>query len=310
MPLSWKRLAIVGASVGIGIALTLGLVRVALAWHSQQAHSALAKAPAKTLPAQVLRFVDATGRDVASLDFIPGWHQLAVFDAGGEPFANFVDVESDGYRELTLYSANGHDFLQSATFGDAPSFTVNRQDGARKFIQSKTTPTPPESGGDWVKHVVKETSGWAFRRFVPEKPLWTLDGVIPSQDVELFDKDGAVFAVLGLGRGGEPTLALFGKGGTLQLAWTYSYIGRYPELHLFDDKDIRVSIETSPPSSVRLILSEPDGEYVLDPNTYEELPKGRGPLNGELPWLRHRIGPPKLPIMLLDQRNNVLWRAP
>lgn len=285
-----------------------------------------ASTPEKFIPAQTLRLTDKRGSEFATLSFLPErWFVLDLFDSGN-PLASLT---SGGL--LTLHgsltgNSTGGDIQISRLF-DRIYITVMPPDGKSKDIPSRLWPRSRGLVSDLFL-TAKVIIRGAYRRIVPKEPE-VLDSLIPTQDLRLTDKGGHTFAVLGLSAAGDPTMVILDNSGTILAQWEL-FERKWSGIKLYDGLGHgRFAVELRPGHPPALsIFEEPDvsllkdsknggylGVYTIDPGTYEEVPV-ENPLfeawnpAGEISWLRFPKSEVIVPIVLLDQRNEIVWRAP
>lgn len=268
----------------------------------------------KIIPAQTLRFVDNSERQFASLHFgADGSAHFELRDANGAIVARFGRT-AEGDAAFSLLSASSS--ASSGIHVMLPSevvFVVSTPDGKLRTIYGKGW-----QGGS-LRDVFVVALHSIYRKVFPRKPYWTLDRLLPTQNLRLTRREGYHSAVLGLSELGEPGLVLTDDRGRILLCWGLAE-KRWSVVHLFDKSgERRVTVEMGPSQEPVLTITERGAGveraevYVLDPVTCEEVLAAsapRMPRLGSIPWLRHEMFRATVPIVLLDQRDNTVWRAP
>jgi hypothetical protein len=274
--------------------------------------------------------LDAGGRRLGSLFQAPeGTISFDLNDAAEELLAHYG--YADAAKGLVLYgSSRFKESSVKASIGvlmvSEPDFALFTPDG--KYYSTQSKGFHRSSGTlDTIYWIGKELSKDAYHKVVPEKPEHDIESIIPSEDLRLVDRRGHVFAVLGLSQAAEPSMLLLDQEGKLMVVWSLSRPGpfdseaapQWPTLQLFDRHGaMRVQVELGPePSPVLTIFERASssadlGIYVLDPQTGEEVPKQKlfAGREGAIPWLKHSMSKASLPIRLVDERAQVLWKSP
>lgn len=304
----WKRLLVVsiGAGAGVGVVF-LG----AVVWRSQHAEPTRFKAPEKFIPAQMLLLVAPNGNEIGYMNVSPERDVVINFTGQeGEPVAWLSTAR--GNTVLTLLGASkASESLIISMVGPHPMFLFDFPTGKRHTEFSKGWHKPEGAIRDGyfiARRLV--TLGW--RHLFPEKPEHTSEELIPTQDYRLVDRDGRLFAVLGLSRAGQPAIGLFDRDGAFVAHWVFGGVDFWSGIYLLNQSgEERVFCEWDLAGVPEITIIEPTdplNTYVLDPETGQEKPgKIR---DGAIPWLQHRLPTAAYPVVLVDQRRQVVWRAP
>jgi hypothetical protein len=305
----WKRLLVFGAGAGAGVGLVfLG----AVVWRSQHAEPTRFKAPEKFIPAQTLLLLAANGRNEIGYIMVSpeGRVMISLNGQEREPVARFSTL--GGPPLLTVFGAsNGSLSELSILMRPQPMFHFDFPSGKRHSEFSKGWHKPEGAIRDGyfiARRII--TLGW--RRLFPEKPNDTSEELIPTQDHRLVDRDGRPFAVLGLSPAGQPAIGLFDRDGAFLAFWVFGGVDLWSGIYLLDESGKQgVFCEWDSAGVPHVTISEPTdplNTYVLDPDTGEEKPGEV--LGGAIPWLQHRLPTAAYPVVLVDQRRQVIWRAP
>lgn len=306
----WKRLLVVSAGVSAG----LGLVLLgALVWRNQHPQPTRFKAPEKFVPAQTLQLLMPERNQIGEMAVSPdGGATVFLTDQEGHLVAMLVPPRStpfDSDTFLMLFGASGGSLC--IMMRPQPSFAFDFPSGKSHTEFSK----------GWHKRegVVRDgyfiarrimTLGW--RQLFPEKPKHTSEELIPTQDHRLVDRDGRLSAVLGLSIAGQPAIGLFDRDGAFVVFWVFGGVDLWSGIYLLDQSgEYRVFCEWDRAGIPHVTITEPTDplkSYVLDPDTGEEKPGEI--LGGAIPWLQHRLPKAAYPVVLVDQRGQVVWRAP
>ncbi len=318
MPGSKGKLALV-----VSLALA-GLLAAFLLIRTPEKPESLGTAPAKFIPAQTLRLVDSSGLEFAQL-YVGADRSIAlsIWDADRSPFVDYQYHPSLGTGPSLMIFGPRTDTQGKATslfitFEPELSFLVDMP-GRRADVESK----------GWSQMRNRSFTSALYEAAFPRKSEHTIENTLPTEDMRLLDRDGRTFAVLGLTQQGEPGFDLVDSRGKLLASFALSEPGyfpggdqakQWPNLWLFDSRGkMRIMVELGPePEPILTIFEETDpkkaelGIYVLDPQTGQETAKTSvfSRKEGAIPWLKHKMFKPTLPIVLLDQRNNVVWKSP
>jgi hypothetical protein len=242
------------------------------------------------IPAQTLHFRDDAGINFASLSLatdgnvILSLEKAAAFSDGGT---------SVPHPYLSLYGSNGHGAVTVRPYSTDDSFIDILTPGGESYALKNMGPTG--------------------------KKAPAADDLVPSEDVELVDKKGHAFALLGLSEPGNPAMVLFGPDGRIVAFWQL-FERSWQAIELFDLSGApRFAAEYRPGRSPTLtIFEKPDshlGSYTLDPRTYQEVP-AKNPLfsvadpSQELTWLSPTGTGLSAPIALFDNRGQKVWHGP
>jgi hypothetical protein len=300
----WKRLLVFGAGAGAGV----GLVFFgAVVWRSQDAEPTRFKAPEKFIPAQTLLLLVPNGSQIGDMMVSPeGRMMISLNGQEGEPVASLSTA--GGSTLLTLFGAGGH---LGILMGPQPTFHFAFPSGKRHTEWSKGWHKPEGAIRDGyfiARRII--TLGWGH--LFPEKPKHTSEELIPTQDHRLVDRDGRQFAVLGLSAAGQPAIGLFDRDGAFLAHWVFGGVDLCSGIYLLDQSgEQRVFCEWDWAGVPHVTVGEPTdplNTYVLDPETGQEKP-GKI-LDGAIPWLQRRLPKAAYPVALVDQRRQVIWRAP
>ncbi len=279
-----------GLLLGLALPLVMEVSSLVSGFGSGQPQSSHRR---QFIPAQTLDFRDDAGSDFASLSLatdgnvILALENVATFSDGG----TFVP-----YPYLILYGSNAH--------GDVGDVTVRPYSTDESFIDIRTP------GG----------ASYALKNRGPTgAKAPSADDLVPSEDVQLIDKKGHTFAVLGLSEPGNPAMVLFGPGGHIVAFWQL-FERSWQAIELFDRSGVpRFAAEYRPGRSPTLtIFEKPDsnlGSYTLDPRTYQEVPAKHplvpvGDPSQELTWLSTVRTQVSAPVALFDNRGRKVWQAP
>jgi hypothetical protein len=303
----WKRLLVVGIGAGAGVGLVfLG----AVVWRSQHPEPTRFKAPEKFIPAQILLLVAPNGNQIGDMYVPPeGGVFFHLTGQEGEPVASLSTAGGDTL--LTLFEASKGLGSLKISMRPQPAFFFEFVIGKYHMEWSKGWHKPKGAipkGYFIARRLV--TLGW--RHLFPEKPKHTSEELIPTQDHRLVDRDGRLFAVLGLSSAGQPAIGLFDRDGAFLAHWMFGGVDLWSGICLLDQSGKpRVFCEWDWAGVPHVTIIEPTDPlniYVLDPETGEEKPGEI--LGGAIPWLQHRLSTAAYPVVLVDQRRQVIWRAP
>jgi hypothetical protein len=277
----------------------------------------------------------------ASEQFLPA-QSLRLVDGKGEQFGGIV-VHSDGVVTLSLDTSDGLPTWWYTTGANGSMMTLYGKDtNGHAFINVLIEPLPSFSLFLPDGHVVKtDSKAWntgkssslalalvraAYESLFPPKSEHTIDDQIPSEDARFIDKDGHVIFVCGLSENAEPSIAVVNVSGGLRAVlhigelgeWKRGNSKEWPSLALFDRYGkLRFSVEAGENADPILTVFEETksdsadlGIYTLDATNGQEIPVKHlfNNSEGRIPWLR-AIPRVRLPIVLLDERNKILWKS-
>jgi hypothetical protein len=301
------------SALAIGLAVTGVLTYIGMS-HSGHANSPLGVASEKYIPAQTLRLLDGKMQEFGEFQITTnGGTILSLSDAENEPLIDYTAIPDA--IALTIHqrlSESAHLASLTILMDREPGFSMFTPDGKHFLTPSKS----------WNQHsVVSEL----FHVVFPEKPEATLDEVVSSEDVRLVDRHHALLAVLGLSEVGEPTIALTHSDGSLlaffSITGPISKPKEWPTLVLYDRHGSqRVEVDLGPDPAPAVIISEKydpknpsdSGTYALDPQSGKEVEISAGifePKAAAIPWLAHAMRRIPLPVALVDERGQVVWRT-
>lgn len=143
------------------------------------------------------------------------------------------------------------------------------------------------------------------------------DDLIPSQDLQLRDRDGWQFAALGLRANGNPALAIADRDGTVRVMWTQStepVDANSWELAAYDKRgNMRADLELHPDRTPDLVIFADDigTYYICDFKSGTLVPDvNHSDSRNALSWISPMQGRHTIPLGLFDNRNRKLWSAP
>jgi hypothetical protein len=292
----------------LAIVLTLSFV---LREGKPTAH--VADAPAKALTAQILHVSNSDGVEFAQLHLgIDGSIFLDLEDAEHLPLLGYSTTEND--EQVTLYSRIPGVYL-TAIMEPEPVFHLQMPGG--KFVQA-------DAQQGWKSTTSSALAKYAYQKLF-ERPEHTIIDTIPSEDLRLLDHQGRLFCILGLTEAGEPSMVLVRPNGELLVELfvtrpTFSNMPmQWPTIVIFDRHGAaRIQIDLGPrPAPVVTIFEKCSVDKAslevcrFDPNTGKEVPKVHllDEEEGALPWLSHDMPKITLPMILLDQRGQSLWKS-
>lgn len=243
------------------------------------------------IPAQVLRLRDASEQEVGTLRLaIDGVVSLTTFDALGH---SVFELQVASKTRKLSYFGPGPDPLNSfliAMIGqnEALRFELKTADGPFREFRSKSADNLSPAD-----------------EYPPKKPDWELHQLVPTEDVRLADRNGRVFAILGLSANGQPSVVLMDENRIA--AWWL--VAQPSILAVFDDyQSVRLNLKFVGTPMPYLEVLAGVRSYYIDPTLVQEV--RYGPIGGEMLWLGHPTMYPTEPVQLLDQRLKVLWSAP
>jgi hypothetical protein len=313
-------LLLLGALVGGSVVASL---------NRSELPKSLGMAPEKVIPPESLTLLDADQyalgpelwRPLATLDVSDGLTVLSISDADGLPILQYST--GDKTPNLTIYGCQSKPLIAgklcSLEVLVEPElwFTMLMPDGKTHYPKSKAATYDAD-------HLISMLVTAAYHSVIPREPQDKVEGMITSEDTRLVDREHHLLAVLGLNPAGEPGIALMREDRLAAVLGitTASDLGVGPKewmtLLLFDHRGaIRVTVALGPKPAPSLTVSEVSltgtdlGLYALDPSTGDEKPVQPFDQNaGLIPWLSHAMPRVNLPVVLVDQRNTVVWRSP
>jgi hypothetical protein len=274
----------------------------------------LRTAPEKALAAQELHFLDFAGIEFAQLHL--GTDASVHFDLADlnqHPLLEYT-VTSDN-ETLLLYSTSPELNLK-VVMEPEPVFQLEMPGG--KYVQE-------DAQQGWESRTSIALAKYVYHTIFPEKPQHTLTDTIPTEDLRLLDREGRLFAALGSTEAGEPSVVLVRPDGHLLMEFfvtnqTFSdRVKQWPTLLAFDRHGAaRIQVDLGPkPEPVFTIFEkcDPDPHKLeicrFDPLTGKEIPKLHllSEDEGGIAWLSHDMPRIALPIVLSDQRGQILWKS-
>lgn len=322
--LQWfRRLILLILGTAIGVAFTL------LAVHRDMPRPRLGTAPEKFIPPQTLQLLDGKQHAFGSLELhTDGVMALDMGDATHAFFSYTTDLTGPGPQTpmLTLYGshktgARDEPWL-SVQMEPEPHYWSHLAGGKDYHYYSEDHPHSTDT-----RSLAEKLVGSAYHAVFPEKPETSVEMMIPSEDARLVDREHRVRAVLGLSESGEPGIALMNREGRLVAILGISEPGfkglptdqpkQWPTLLLFDKRGAqRINVFLGPDPEPSVLIHEQDDPptgtlYGLDPETGQEKPVNpiQNSKEGTIPWLAQPMPRVSLPITLIDQRGNVVWRS-
>jgi len=303
------------------VSATVGGAIVFLALHRAEPPKLLGVAPEKFVPAQTLQLLD-----------------------GKQQYLGDLDLTTDGVTILNMADAKGATLFMYTTGVITPMLTMYgcHESPTQKKFCSLNVQTEPELSFSMkppgAKTIFTQGKGWnentgpfvrllklVYKNALPEKPENSVEKLIPSEDVRLVDREHHNFAVLGLSEAGEPSIGLMNREGRLVAILSIGGPGpfssgpkEWPTLTLFDEHGAsRIELDLGPDSEPELSITEKGdiskgdlGSYALDPVTGKEVQVEPSDAKATaIPWLAHPMPRIALPITLVDQRSNTLWRS-
>jgi hypothetical protein len=283
----------------------------------------------QVVAAQTLRLVDGNEREFGSLLLTPdGRISLTTADAEGSELFEVVELpDADGFKAASWVDIYGQVGV-SYDHKYRPSFLrvllENPGLGFHSYLPDGTDRTI------WRKEPERSFLNAAMERArkMVASPTFehTIVSEVPSEDLRLVTREGTVFAVLGLTRSAEPTLALLRYDGSLLAVMTLSEEGEFaagkpkewPNIKLFDEQGRTVvTVEFGPSVNPSLHIYEKTdansadvGIYTLDPTGSKEIPVVNpfSQTEGAVTWLQQKVAPTPAPLRLVDERGTTLWR--
>lgn len=197
-----------------------------------------------------------------------------------------------------------------------PAFTLRMPDGREVNTNSKGWQSNSSSP---ISTLFKA----GYRRLFPPKSEHTIDDQIPSEDVRFVGKEGQAILICGLSEKAEPSIAVFAPDGSLRallriVAIKLDNEKSRPSLNLFGAYgQLKFAVDAAENGDPVLTVFEETksdsadiGLYTLDATNGQEIPV-KPPFNGSagrIPWLLP-LPHVRLPIVLLDERNKILWKS-
>jgi hypothetical protein len=249
------------------------------------------------VPAQELVVYDAKHRIIASINVGGGGFNFASFFWNPKELLTLsfyqsgrISILARDFSLITDGNSNESAFVVGGGQGTQPIFGEWPQHERRLF----------HSIGDLISH---------------RKPSWKVfDDVIPTEDLRLRNREGWVFATLGLNEAGCPGIAFADGAGVVRGVWFQRCPPgpEYWDFAVFDKGGkTRVSLELHPDQPPNLVFFGEMGEYLVadmrSGKLVEEKDHQRG---GPLSWLGPMTVRPVGPIRVVDLRGRQLWIAP
>jgi hypothetical protein len=300
-----------------------GALLVFVSFHLVRAPVPVSTAPKKFIPNQTLRLLDQNRAEFGDI-YIgsePLW-MISLRDLDG---AQLATLSPNSHGTITLYGRESGMVFANMMWEES-LFVRVYPPGREETSDFESPPLPARQQKGLVSDTL-DSAGTIFKAwwtyFFPEKLENDLDSLIPTQDWQLTDKDGRTIAVLGLAEGGFPSAAFLDGNGTVVALWDLSEKA-FSSMELVDSRGkIRFAAEFRPLLPPRLTLFEaPDftgagsslGAYTIDPNTYGKVPF-KNPFfptseDPGISWLRFPTSGIAAPIVLVDERDREIWKAP
>jgi hypothetical protein len=258
--------------------------------------------------------VGAPGKSVHE-EFVPE-QDLSLNDHAGSPIGRvsvsdglvtlYLYTGSDSWVSTSVYSDSSEVFIRCAGNNQATSITVRANgtdisDSKRGFIF-----------GEWTDLTLWNRIRYAHmtsrgKRF-DDSPN------VPTEDLRLRNRQGWVFASLGLSSSGDPGIALADSHGSVRLTFFQRQLGQrnWWDLAVWDIAgDMRVSVELHPGRVPDVVHFADDvgAQYVSDFQAHRLVRKDDAH-SSALSWLPPVQAATQLPIQLSDVRGHKLWSAP
>ena len=308
----WLRGLVIGLAVGAVLAYVVMS-------RARRPNAPLGIAVEKYIPPQTLRLLDGNMQDFGELQILTnGGVMLSLWDAENEPLIDFAAIETVMLTIHQRQSESSHLSYLVVLMEPEPSFSMSTPDG-------KHFSTPSKSRDRHSFPAALAIS--AYHGFFPEKPETRLDEVVPSEDLRLVNRNHELLAVLGLSEAGEPSIALTHSDGRLLAVLSITSpdplgLGgpkEWPTLVLYDRHGSqRVEVDLGPDATPAVMISEKSdpknptdlGAYALDPQSGKEVSVGLFDHKAAaIPWLSHAMRRIPLPVVVVDERGQALWRT-
>ena len=234
--------------------------------------------------------------------------ELSLTDAAGDPLGR-LDVSTGQVTLYLYYTGSGGGYVLARVYSDSSRVFLECAGRDREATDIIVGPNSVDISdlkrgnisGAWP--ISKPTKG---KRFDDE---W----ILPTEDLRLQDRQGWVFASLGLAKDGAPGLAVADASHAVRMAWFQRELLNDPywEIAVLDESGepiLNLQFRTDGPPNLFLYVNRLPTSDVLDFGTHEFTNDGAIHTNtlGWLPPLQIR---PQAPIRLLDNRGKVLWSA-
>jgi len=307
-------------SATLGAMACFFLLTWACSHDNEQGKKGLGASAEHFLPAQSLRLVDAKGEAFGDMEVrSDGVMTLSLDTPDGLSTWSYTTGANGSMVTLHGKDTNGDTFI-NAVIDPLPSFSLFLPDGRVVHTNSKAWNTRKSSSLVWA------LAKAGYESLFPQKPEHTVGDQIPSEDTRFIDKDGHVIFICGLSENAEPSVAVLNASGGLRAVFRIGELEEgnrgnpkeWPSLGLFDRYGkLRFSVEAGENADPVLTVFEETesghadlGIYTLDATNGQEIPvKNAFDLSeGRIPWL-HSVPRVRLPIVLLDERNKILWKS-
>jgi hypothetical protein len=312
-----KKLQKLATSGGLILAgVTLGL------WIGRPHKSSvdLGAAPSQFVPSGVLKLVDSSGTELATVGVDLGLPSMG--QSLGIELSNGVDghlgeyLSSSGglFQSLRVSAPHKDTADNEGWVGFTLNGLVHRDLKSKSPISSNEVFVPVE---DAYKPRRFSEEWWLQLLFSGEKPE-TLESKIPSEDSRMVRRDGKPFAVCGHDSYGNPAI-VFVDGEYVPEARMYfeSLQGNivFPTFEIFDRMGHSAALlSTNALRGPQLSFASADpssntGEtlFDLDPTGTKLLQFKLGPNAGVVDWLAQPMYRARLPIRLVDATGKVIW---
>jgi hypothetical protein len=255
-----------------------------------------------------------TGEHVRE-EFVPA-QDLSLTDGAGAPVGR-VNV-SDGDVTLYLYTGRESSVLVRV-YSDSSRVYVacqGNEDETGVIVSWNRTDISDMKKGD-VYGGWTDLTKWDRLRnlYLPSRGIrFDHEAAVPTEDVTLRNRQGWVFASLGLASSGDPGIALADSRGTVRA--TLFERGDFPsawwDLAVWDKAGkMRVSLELRPEKAPSLVLFADDlgTQYVPDFGSHR-LVRSDESHQSMISWLPDMQNHPRRPMRLADNRGRKIWEAP
>jgi hypothetical protein len=284
----------------LAVAIASGVVgATAVLWWQSAHSSAIDRSRGKSVheafvPEQDLSLSDHAGRPIGRISVSDGLVALYLYTA------------SDSWLSASVYSDSSRVFVQCAANHESTAITVNANgadvsDLKRGFVFVQWSDL---TLWNRLRYALMSSRG---KRFDDSLNL-------PTEDLRLRNRQGWIFASLGLSASGDPGIALADSNGSVRLTFFQRQLGQqnWWDLAVWDIAgDMRLSIELRPgfPPDVVHFADDLGAQYVADFQAHRLVRKDDAH-SGALSWLPPVQAAPQLPIQLSDVRGRKLWSAP
>jgi hypothetical protein len=257
-------------------------------------HSAERSVREEFVPEQDLSLDDDAGRPIGRISVSDGLVALYLYTA------------RDSWLSASVYGDSSRVFVQCAGNHEATAITVNANAAYVSDLKRGFIFVPWKDLTTWtrLRHSLMSSRGKRF----DDSPN------VPTEDVRLRNRQGWVFASLGLSSNGDPGIALADSNGSVRLTFFQRQLGQqnWWDLAIWDVAgDMRVSVELRPgfPPDVVHFADDIGAQYVADFQAHRLVHKDDAH-SGALTWLPAVQASPQLPMQLKDVRGRKLWSAP